>query len=218
MPKDWATLGVQHRTSYKEAKPSMISYFCLVITALEHKSLPLHLAKKDKKKKKEYFCILKLLLNFHNTRGELESKEMEPFLLLLWQQEIRWHGFAFHQVTRNFLKHKKFHLNMRKSLTARVTEHQKSWPREVVKSAYLAIFKMQLHMSWATWSCWLCFEYFEQQSWTTRCSELPSNHTPFYNNFYFLISEINCKALLFRSLEERQLQFVHERLLELWMS
>lgn len=51
MPKDWATLGVQHRTSYEEAKPSMISYFCLVITALEHKSLPLHLAKKEKKKR-----------------------------------------------------------------------------------------------------------------------------------------------------------------------
>lgn len=64
---------------------------------------------------------------------ELESKEMETFLLLLSQQEIRWHGSAFQQVTGNFLKYKKFHLNMRKkSQTARVTEHseelvQRGW-------------------------------------------------------------------------------------------
>ncbi|KFV87211.1 hypothetical protein N308_01781, partial [Struthio camelus australis] len=43
------------------------------------------------------------------------------------------------------LKHKKFHLNLRKIFfTVRVTEHWKRLPREVVESLSLEIFKTHL--------------------------------------------------------------------------
>jgi len=43
------------------------------------------------------------------------------------------------------LKHRKFHLNMRKNFfTLRVTEHWNRLPREAVESPSLEIFKMHL--------------------------------------------------------------------------
>ncbi|GAB0205625.1 mitochondrial enolase superfamily member 1 [Grus japonensis] len=39
------------------------------------------------------------------------------------------------------LEHRKFHLNMRKNFTLRVTEHWNSLPQEVVESPSLEIFK-----------------------------------------------------------------------------
>ncbi|GAB0208406.1 translation initiation factor IF-2-like [Grus japonensis] len=42
------------------------------------------------------------------------------------------------------LKHRKFHLNMRKNFTLRVTEHWNRLPREVVESSSLEIFKTRL--------------------------------------------------------------------------
>ena len=39
------------------------------------------------------------------------------------------------------LEHRKFHLNMRKIFTLRVTEHWDRLPREVVESSSLEIFK-----------------------------------------------------------------------------
>ncbi|KFV80312.1 hypothetical protein N308_10234, partial [Struthio camelus australis] len=43
------------------------------------------------------------------------------------------------------LKHRKFHLNMRKNLfTTRVREHWDRLPREVVESPFLEIFKTRL--------------------------------------------------------------------------
>ncbi|KFV74050.1 hypothetical protein N308_04883, partial [Struthio camelus australis] len=43
------------------------------------------------------------------------------------------------------LKHRKFHLNIRKSFfTVRVTEHWKRLPREVVQSPLLEIFQSRL--------------------------------------------------------------------------
>jgi len=43
------------------------------------------------------------------------------------------------------LKHRKFHLNRRKNLTLRVTEHWNRLPREVMESPSLEIFKAHLH-------------------------------------------------------------------------
>jgi len=46
---------------------------------------------------------------------------------------------------RHKLKHKKFHLNMRKNFfTLRVTEHWNRLPREVVEFPFLEIFKTRL--------------------------------------------------------------------------
>ncbi|KFV78765.1 hypothetical protein N308_01144, partial [Struthio camelus australis] len=43
------------------------------------------------------------------------------------------------------LKHRKFHLNLRKNfLTVRVTEHWNRLPREVVESPLLKVFKTHL--------------------------------------------------------------------------
>ncbi|KFV79760.1 hypothetical protein N308_04306, partial [Struthio camelus australis] len=43
------------------------------------------------------------------------------------------------------LKHRKFHLNLRRNfLTVGVTEHQNRLPREVVESPSLEIFKTRL--------------------------------------------------------------------------
>ncbi|KFV75640.1 hypothetical protein N308_00152, partial [Struthio camelus australis] len=43
------------------------------------------------------------------------------------------------------LKHRKFHLNLRKNFfTVRVTEHWSRWPREAVESPSLEIFKTRL--------------------------------------------------------------------------
>ncbi|KFV79274.1 hypothetical protein N308_05028, partial [Struthio camelus australis] len=42
------------------------------------------------------------------------------------------------------LNHRKFHLNMRKNLTVRVTEHWNRLPREVVESPSLEISKTRL--------------------------------------------------------------------------
>ncbi|KFV83020.1 hypothetical protein N308_15266, partial [Struthio camelus australis] len=43
------------------------------------------------------------------------------------------------------LKHRKFHLNMRKNFfTVRVTEHRNRLPREVVESPCLEMFKSRL--------------------------------------------------------------------------
>ncbi|KFV84117.1 hypothetical protein N308_11024, partial [Struthio camelus australis] len=42
------------------------------------------------------------------------------------------------------LKHRRFHLNMRKNFAVRVTEHWNMLPREVVESPSLEIFKTRL--------------------------------------------------------------------------
>jgi len=42
------------------------------------------------------------------------------------------------------LRHRKFHLNMRKNFTLRVIEHWNRLPREVVESPSLEIFKTHL--------------------------------------------------------------------------
>ncbi|GAB0178787.1 hypothetical protein GRJ2_000344000 [Grus japonensis] len=42
------------------------------------------------------------------------------------------------------LEHRKFHLNMRKNFTVRVTEHWNRLPREAVESPSLEIFKTHL--------------------------------------------------------------------------
>ncbi|KFV78508.1 hypothetical protein N308_03060, partial [Struthio camelus australis] len=42
------------------------------------------------------------------------------------------------------LKHRKFHLNMRKIFPVRVTEHWNRLPREAVESPSLGIFKTRL--------------------------------------------------------------------------
>ncbi|KFV83932.1 hypothetical protein N308_00464, partial [Struthio camelus australis] len=42
------------------------------------------------------------------------------------------------------LKHKKFHLNIKYLFTVRVTEHWNRFPREVVESPSLEIFKSHL--------------------------------------------------------------------------
>ena len=72
---------------------------------------------------------------------------------------------------RHNLEHSKFHLNMMKNITVRVTEHCNRLPRGVVKSPSLEIFKTHLD----AFPCDLLYGTCFRRSWAQWSPEVPLN-------------------------------------------